>query len=405
MQSNSNVAYLAPQLTALEATFIYEEIAAVEKCGINVVPFSVNRPLAYLEGNDSLLRRTRYLYDTNKLLIILLGLFALLFSGKRGLKALRYLRHDIKKVGIFSKNAAKLTFQFFAGAMLSKQLKSSSCNHLHIHFAHVATQIGMYAATMAAIPFTVMAHANDIFERGLLLKEKADRSKKLFTISDYNKQYLKSKEVNCSSIAIIRCGVDELEFNFKEFDASEVVRLGTLGRLVEKKGVEDLLLAVKTLISKGVRVSLSVGGDGPMLDELKTKAKSLQIENDVHFEGAIPRCVLNEWMQKVDVFVLACKKDRNGDQDGIPVVLMEAMMRSVPVISTSLSGIPELIIDNKTGLLAEPNSPLDLASKIETLIVDANIGSIVENAHNFTTKEFGRRVNTQRLISFFKLCS
>ena len=401
MQSNLNVAYLAPQLTALEATFIYEEIAAVEKSGINVVPFSVNRPKSYLEGNDSLLRRTKYLYDINKVFIILLGVLAFFSSGKSGLQALRYLRHDVKKVGIFSKNAAKLIFQFFAGAMLSKELKSKDCKHLHIHFAHVATQIGMYAATMASIPFTVMAHANDIFERGLLLKEKAERAKKFFTISDYNRQYLLMKGLAQEKIAIIRCGVAQADKERKrQYSPSQIV-IGSLGRLVEKKGMNDLISAVSILLSRGHNIRLLIGGEGPLEQTLKKQVTELGIASSVSFDGKIPRSGLDSWMNKLDIFILACKKDKNGDQDGIPVVLMEAMMRKVPVVATAISGIPELIVDGKTGYLAQSDSIESLVNKVELCLDSVEQSDIVFQAEQHVKNEFGRQVNLERLNAYF----
>ncbi|GFD95574.1 colanic acid biosynthesis glycosyltransferase WcaL [Alteromonas sp. KUL156] len=401
MQSNLNVAYLAPQLTALEATFIYEEIAAVEKSGINVVPFSVNRPKSYLAGNDSLLRRTIYLYDTNKFFIILLGLLAFLSSGNSGLQALRYLGHDVKTVGIFSKNTAKLIFQFFAGAMLSKELKSKSCKHLHIHFAHVATQIGMYAATMASIPFTVMAHANDIFERGLLLKEKAERAKKFFTISDYNRQYLLTKGLAQEKIAIIRCGVAQANKERKrQYSPSQIV-IGSLGRLVEKKGMNDLISAVSILLSRGHNIKLLIGGEGPLEQTLKKQVTELGIASSVSFDGKIPRSGLDSWMNKLDIFILACKKDKNGDQDGIPVVLMEAMIRKVPVVATAISGIPELIVDGKTGYLAQSDSIESLVNKVELCLDSVEQSDIVFQAEQHVKNEFGRQVNLERLNAYF----
>lgn len=401
MQSNLNVAYLAPQLTALEATFIYEEIAAVEKCGIRVIPFSVNRPKAYLEGNDSLLQRTRYLYDTNKLVIIFIGLLVFLASGESGLQAIRYLFHDIKKVGIFSKNAAKLAFQFFAGAMLSKELTVNKCDHLHIHFAHVATQIGMYAATMASIPFTVMAHANDIFERGILLKEKAERAKKFFTISDYNRQYLISCGLDDEKVAIIRCGVAQAGKERKrQYSTSQIV-IGSLGRLVEKKGMNDLISAVSLLLSRGHNIELLIGGEGPLKQALQKQVVALEIESAVSFDGVVARSDLDSWMNKLDIFILACKKDKNGDQDGIPVVLMEAMMRKVPVVATAISGIPELIVDGKTGYLAQADDVESLANKIEACLESINQTNLVFQATQYVANEFGREVNVKRLLAFF----
>ena len=111
----------------------------------------------------------------------------------------------------------KLAYQWLAGARLARSLRRQRCTHLHVHFAHVPTQIGMYAAAMAGIPFTVMAHANDIFERGLLLASKAERAARFMTISEYNRAASERVGVPADKLAVMRCGVS---FPLRKYAAS-----------------------------------------------------------------------------------------------------------------------------------------------------------------------------------------
>jgi glycosyltransferase involved in cell wall biosynthesis len=173
--------------------------------------------------------------------------------------------------------------------------------------------------------------------------------------------------------------------------------------MVEKKGFDVLIRALAALKSEGLLVELQIAGDGPLKEELQNLARTLDVANLAQFVGSLPHDQVASWMRQLDAFVLACKKDRNGDMDGIPVVLMEAMSQSVPVISTRLSGIPELVIDNETGLLAQPGDHMDLARQIFRLIESETVTeTVVSGAREHVVREFGQTNNIDRLIRHFE---
>ena len=400
--SNHNlIAYLAPEIPALSATFVHEELHGLELLGHPVMPFSVHRPKMPAKNESALGGRTRYLYDCSKMSIVLGGLLNLYYRPG-AIKALSWLMKDVVECGLFKAVSWKLTYQFFAAIRLSKRLEESQCKHLHIHFAHVPAQIGMYASALSGIPFTIMAHANDIFERGLLLKQKADRAVKLVTISEYNRVYLESIGVPKDKIAIVRCGVSfPIRPPVRSSEPRDSYRLGTLGRMVEKKGMDVLIRALAALKGRPYSIRLCIAGDGPLQDDLKSLAKALGVAESVCFEGGLSHAEVAPWMQGLDAFVLACKKDANGDMDGIPVVLMEAMSQSVPVISTRLSGIPELIVHEKTGLLAMPDDCQDLAEQIDRMLQSSELREcLISGAVDHVQQEFGQKVNLDRLMEY-----
>jgi glycosyltransferase involved in cell wall biosynthesis len=403
--ASPTIAYLAPALTALESTFVYDELLGLEGRGLRIVPVSVHRPQRYLVGHDELLARTYYLYDGGLAVTLARALAALAGPRKNLASAWRWLLIDLRAAGL--RQGGKLVFQFLVAARLADILREHGCRHLHIHFAHVPTQIGMYAAAMAGIPFTVMAHANDIFERGLLLARKAERATKFLTISEYNRAYLERIGVAAEHLAVVRCGVS---FPVREAVPSRegrlLPRIGTLGRLVEKKGVDVLIRALALLRERGHPVELSVAGDGPLRGELESLAASLGFGDSVRFEGNQPHAQVRGWMHDLDLFVLACKPDANGDMDGIPVVLMEAMSQQIPVVSTRLSGIPELVIDGETGLLAEPGDPADLAEQIERLLASPGLcQSLAMRGAAHVRTEFGQQLNLDRLLGYIGLAT
>lgn len=397
------ICYLAPELTALEATFVYQELLALESRGVKVVPVSIRRPSKYLVGHDDLLDRTIYLYEAGGIATIS-HLLRIIFRFRPSyLHGLRYLFSDMRKVGFLRLQSWKLFFQYMMATRLADILTENHCQHLHIHFAHVSAQIGMYASAMTGVPFTVMAHANDIFERGLLLAEKAERSLKFLTISEFNRRYLEGQGVDPGKLAVVRCGVSFRMRPMPEMSSRNgVLRIGTLGRLVEKKGIDVLVRAVAKLKSRGASLSLSVAGDGPLLVPLKQLAEELDVADDVIFEGALPHARVSEWMQGLDVFVLACKPDANGDMDGIPVALMEAMSQAVPVVSSRMSGIPELVIHEQTGLLSTSGDADDLADKIQRFLDSGELRlRLAQAAQLHLSNEFGQDVNLNRLQEYF----
>lgn len=396
------IAYLAPEFPALSATFVYEEMLGLQNMGYSILPISVHKPLHPAMGQEQLIARTFYLYELPRLMIVLSGMLQLPFFGFGAFKALRYLISDLVRCGLLRPATWKLAFQFLAAVKLASLLKVNRCSHLHVHFAHVPSQIAMYASAMSGVPLTIMAHANDIFERGLLLPQKAARAKKLITISEFNRAYLEGIGVPKDKLAVVRCGVSfPIVPSDSPFARKARYRLGTLGRLVEKKGVDVLIHALTGLRDRPYKIELSIAGDGPLRVELEALVEKLGMTGAVKFEGGLAHGDVASWMRGLDAFVLACKKDKNGDMDGIPVVLMEAMSQSVPVISTRISGIPELIIHNRTGLLAKPDDYQDLSIQIDKLLEFAELRErLVSEAVVHVSKEFGQSVNLRRLLEY-----
>lgn len=398
------IAYLAPEIPALSATFVYEEILGLEKQGYRIQPFSVRYPASPANGQEMLAKRTIYLYEAGYLGNIFYGLLRGAFFGRGTLRALNWLCADLLGCSVLKASTWKLVYQYMVAVRLAAYLQKLGCTHLHVHFAHVPAQIAMYASAMAKVPFTVTAHANDIFERGLLLKIKAERAAKFLTISEFNRRYLEGLGLPHEKLAVVRCGVSfEMRLQRMANPHQSIFRIGTLGRLVEKKGVDVLIRAVAALRDTPYVVQLSIAGDGPLRQELEQLVKSFDLSDKVVFEGGLPHHKVAEWMQSLDVFVLACKQDGNGDMDGIPVVLMEAMSQCIPVISTKLSGIPELIVHERTGLLAQPGDVDDLARQIEKTLSNSALASkYAADAQAHVDNEFGQGVNFQRLVSYWK---
>lgn len=397
------LAYLAPEIPALSATFVYEELLGLERRGFTIVPVSIRAPASPASGMAALCQRTAVLYDAPAPRLAMRGLAAAASFRGRIFRPLGWLLRDMASVGPWRKQAWKLGYQWLMGANLARLLVRRGCTHLHVHFAHTPAQVAMYASAFSGIPFTVTAHANDIFERPLLLPRKARRAWKMLTISQFNVDHLRRIGVPAAKLAVVRCGVSfSARADRPLFEHRERYRVGTLCRLVEKKGIDDLIRATALLREAPWQLELSVAGDGPMLQSLKALAVELGVADRVRFEGALAHQAVTDWLHSLDVFALPCKTDARGDMDGIPVALMEAMSQRVPVVSTRISGIPELVVHERTGLLAEPANPPSLARELGRLLDDPTLRQRLSDAAvQHVELEFGQAQNLDRLMRHF----
>jgi glycosyltransferase involved in cell wall biosynthesis/ubiquinone/menaquinone biosynthesis C-methylase UbiE/Tfp pilus assembly protein PilF len=235
---------------------------------------------------------------------------------------------------------------------------------LHAHFATESALVAMLASELTGVPFTFTAHAYDIFVHNSgapgetlenRLKSLVKNAAHIISISEFNKKYIldKTGDEFSNKIDVIHCGIDTDRFKLVNRKSSDRVTLICVGRFVEKKGYEFLLRAFGKTISSLGNSRLRLLGDGPLKPAMVELCKELGLEDKVDFLGAAPSEVVTKEMEKADIFVLHSITAENGDMEGIPVSIMEAMASGLAVISTRHSGIPELVSDDITGFLTE----------------------------------------------------
>jgi glycosyltransferase involved in cell wall biosynthesis len=399
VSNKKKVGYLAPEIPALSATFVYNEILEMQKMSnsIFISIASVHEPLSEVnEEVRSKLGNVKFLYNVSFIKRLKEFIVFAFKKPNRLYQALKYLIFDLKALGL-NRTAIGQCYRFISAVNLSKFIDSNHVEHLHVHFAHVPTDLAMYACKMSGIDYSVTAHANDIFQRGYLLNQKIERSKFFGTISEYNRNYLSDFD-EYNKLKIVRCGVDLNKFTPRaEQPYNKVQRIGVLGRLVEKKGIHILLNALPLLEVEDYIIEII--GDGPEKERLEVILSASGKQDKVKFLGKMPNEQVSNWLQKLDFFILPCVKDVNGDMDGIPVSLMEAMLKGVPVISTNISGVPELVIDGETGFLATTG---DLSSLVQTIDIALNTSLekrelISKQAIKHVKQHFSLRKNTEYL--------
>jgi colanic acid/amylovoran biosynthesis glycosyltransferase len=395
------IAYLAPAFPAVSSTFVQDELTEVERRGIEVLPITLRRPKDPAPDQDTLAARTACVYDRPPLRVALDGLAGLFRYRSGAIRALGFLIEDMDEVGWTRRAAWKLLFQCLAAVRLADLLRAGQCQHLHVHFIHSPAQIAMYASALTGIPFTVTVHANDLFVHGRLLRAKSLRAKRIFAISGFHRRCLVEQGVAIDRVTVVRCAARLPAIDTRlPRPATRPFRIGTLGRLIEKKGIDVLVEALGVLVQSGHDLVLDIAGDGPLRGEIESQVQRLELAARVRFVGALSHREVAAWMNGLDAFALACKPDRNGDMDGIPVVLMEAMSLAIPVLTTRLSGIPELVIHERTGLKSEPGDVAGLAGQIARLIEDPALRSrLAEAGFRHVRGEFSSTLNVDRLLA------
>jgi glycosyltransferase involved in cell wall biosynthesis len=363
------LAMLVKRFPRLSETFILNEILHLQKLGLPLRLHAVMDPRerqAHPEA-EALRPAVRYLRSGDSP-----GAWLAIFPSAV-VAAFRHPDGTARAIRFALVRRSAATWRHLLEALvLVRRMDDEGSRHLHAHFAHGPAAIAYLAHLISGVPFSFTAHAKDLYttppEHVAL---RAREASFVVTCTQANRVYLGTLPgVPVEKIVVCWHGVDIERFSAV---ARRPVpgRILSIGRLVPKKGFDVLLRALAILADRQVPFECRIVGNGPLADDLRTHADSLGITRHVAFLGARPQTVLLEEYAAAQVFALAPVVTADGDRDGIPNVLAEAMASGIPVISSSISGIPELILDGVTGALVPPGNPAALADRLERLLLDA----------------------------------
>lgn len=360
------IAYIVSLFPCWSETFILNEIIALTQKGVRVSIFSIRSDLEPLihENAKPFQTKTTYarffpgirdtLFWLMKKPLVVLGLMRLVIFR-------RYKSFDI---GI------KNIWCVFESCFFARRVLDKGITHLHAHFATYPTMVALGIHRLTGVPFSFTAHAHDIFLDKGLLKEKVAAAQAVVAISEYNKKYIIN---HCGAhaaakIQVIHCGLDLTEWH-REEKTRERHLIVAVGRLTPMKGFDVLIKACAILKNK-VNINCQIVGSGPARRSLEQLIAKHGLYDNVRLTGAKDNQEVKELISRAAVFVAPSVWDDRDGQDGIPLVLMEAMALGTPVIASTLSGIPELVDDEKNGMLVEPGNADQLAAKILRLVSD-----------------------------------
>ncbi len=301
----------------------------------------------------------------------------------------------------------------FGQAMVLAAELAPEVGHLHAHFLHTPASVARYAALMLGLPWSVSAHAKDVWTIPEWEKrEKLACCRWLVTCSRANAEHLARLAPERGRVRLAYHGIDLARFpappprlgNARDgSDGSDPTVIVTIGRAVEKKGHDVLIEALRRL-PRSLRWRLIHIGDGELLPALKRQAEAGGIAEQITWLGARPQADVLAALRQADLFVLACKVAADGDRDGLPNVLMEAQSQALACVSARLSAIPELIEHGRTGLLVAPGDPAALAAAVARLIAEPALRQRLGRAGLHRVREaFAMEPGIDRLAGWFGL--
>jgi glycosyltransferase involved in cell wall biosynthesis len=357
----------------LSETFIAQEILALQKRGVALNIASLRHPTdsqthpVHRDIDAAVNYLPEYLHDEPGRVF---KAWARVRS-RDGYTAARAAFH-----GDLMRDPTRNRFRRFGQACVLADELPPGTSRFYAHFLHTPASVARYAALITGLPWCCSAHAKDIWTTPQWeIGEKLAALDWLVTCTAFGADYLSQFAPRPDTVSLLYHGLDFTRFPPPppiERSGDRPIRILSVGRAVAKKGYDDLLQAL-ALLPQDLDWEFCHIGGGPLLEELRAQADRLELTARIEWLGPQPQEAILDALRDADIFTLASKIAEDGDRDGLPNVLMEAQSQALAVAATKTAGIPELIDDGETGLLAPPNDPAGLAAAITRLIGDPKL--------------------------------
>lgn len=405
------VGYVVKRYPRYSETFIVREILAHEKAGMAVEIFTL-RPSNDGHFQELIARvraRVNYLYFPSEGLLpenLASATLPASHLWKAFGDASEILSGLWPALGELRNDEARDIYQ---AVRLACEVRQKGIHHLHAPFASDAATVARLAARLAGVTYSLTARAKDIFHESVRdddLRKKFRDASGVITISEYHLDHLRSTYgLPESHLQRIYNGLDLEEFPYTSpLDRQPLIV--AVGRLVEKKGFDDLVVACGLLASRDVPFRCRIIGAGKLKADLRRRIDDLGLSDRVKLVGPLPQSEVIREMQAASVVAVPCIVGADGDRDGLPNVIQESLALGTPVVSTDVTGIPEVVRDGVTGLQVPQNDPPALAAALERLLGDAPLRvRLAKEARRLIEAEFDISRNSARRRALFRASS
>lgn len=386
------ITFLLSTFPKISETFILSQITGLIDLGVEVEIIAFKQAdtekIHPLVEQYQLLNKTVYVSSKNKLV--------------RGMKLAKImLLHPKATINLLDKRRNHRTTGL-RSLELSKYVKKlSSTDVIIAHYGPIGATVANLQSVKLLDPVKLITffHGFDVTAYQQLFSQKNI----ILTISEFFQEKLLKLEVKSNQVAVCHMGVDISLFKYQPHEIQSPTKLVSVGRLVEKKGFDTTIEMVHKLVSEGNNIHLNIIGDGPLKEELGKKIIELNLQEHITLLGSQNQKQVHQQMLESDFFILMSHTSSNGDKEGIPVVLMEAMASGLPVISTYHSGIPELITNNKSGWLVPENDAQAGFEVFRNAIKNVTeLNEVKSNARKKIGKEFNSELLNQQLLELCK---
>src|SRR2546428_6373287 len=386
-------AYLFERFPSFGQTFCYREVAELARQGIAPPIFAIRNPKdePSQDWDQRIVERVHYLPDEEELL--------------------REVHRASKKGKLTGEVTAALNqwsrrtdfLRLYQAVYIGLRLQEMGIRHVHAHFAGMAARTAFWIDKFFPITFSFTAHGNDIFAPrafAIGLDRLVGAARVIVTVADYAARFLQERFPNqADRIHRVYNGLNLAEFGRTDFSAAPQMVVA-VARLIPKKGFADLIRACGLLAERGKSFQCEIIGDGPLQNEFGAQIKELNLQDRVALPGAKPQREVRQRLAAANIFVLPSVVDPEGGMDNLPTVIMEAMATGLPVISTAIGGIPEMVVENETGFLVQPGDAVALADAIETSISNLSLAQKLGRAgYERAEKLFSIEKNVRELCT------
>ena len=398
------LAYMMSRFPKLTETFVLREMIEMEKLGIEVSVYPLQREKTTFLHPEARTYVERAIFTPwLSISIIFSCLKALCTQPITLLNTFITLIKENRK----SKRFLLGAILFFPKAVyLAERMQREKIDHLHAHFASHPAMVAWVIHRLSGIPFSFTAHGSDLHRDQSMLLKKVESAAATITISDYNRRLIINHcgERYADRIHVIHCGIDPDIFTphleptdfEKGLGPFQMICVGTLH---EVKGQFQLIEACKRLREDAFEFTCHLVGDGPDRKALDEYVIQSGFQNHIVFHGRKTSHEIQQLMKQIDVIIAPSVPTADGRREGIPVVLMEGMASHIPAIASDLSGIPELVKHNQTGLLVSPHDTKGLATAILTLASDHALRNrLTTQGYQYVREEFDVAINSKKLL-------
>ncbi len=367
--SGGRLAVLVKRFPRLSETFVLNEVLELRRQGVPLDLFALldpREPLVH-EAAQALQPEVSYLRAGEGWS----GWFGAVREG--GVACVHHPLGTSRAISFAARRRRVATLRHLVEALvLVRRMDARGVTHLHAHFAHSPAAVAELASLISGVPFSFTAHAKDLYTTPAeFIARRTNKASLVVTCTDANRGYIAAvSDIDPDDVVLAHHGVDVDRFAGALDRPRCEGRILTVGRLVPKKGHAVLIEALRILAALGVDFEWRVIGGGPLLGELRLQIEAAGIADRVTFVGALSQDEVIEEFAEAAIFALTPVVLDDGDRDGIPNVLREAMAAGVAVVTTEISGIPELVRDGSTGWLVPPHDPLATARVLAVALTD-----------------------------------
>jgi glycosyltransferase involved in cell wall biosynthesis len=296
---------------------------------------------------------------------------------------------------------------FFVACHWARTLSNRNIAHIHSQWVHSCGSIGMYGAWLLGTTFSFTGHGADIWRDRVALEDKIQRAQFIVCISNFHRQFYLDHGARPEQLIMVYCGIDRARFAPRTTvsdSRDKMLRIRAHSRIVEKKGFAYLVSACEILRNRGVDFECSIAGTGPIVEDLREQVVASGLDGSVHILGErVPDRDLLDFLHQGNAYCLPCVWASDNDVDGIPAALMEAMASGLPVVSTRIAGIPDLVIDEESGLLVPSEDATALADALQRIADEDGLADhLVKGASKVIEERFNLDTCVAPLVARYR---